>query len=215
MQYSLKSEYFHKINSGLRIFIKWLMSLVLLPPDLMESTFTAMYAKIKEKNCPKLLKLYKYYHKNWIIGKNWAMSEISQWGMYIRTNNDAERFHMKLMSSIEKCNVPFYELINILGDIASTTQTNAKMFAQGLIVSSQKKKTKSFEKELAKASDDLYNKKITAFQFLNILSETTHDNQLVDESWGLAHSRIDIMPEIEVSESDTEYDYTSESEIEP
>ena len=79
----------------------------------------------------------------------------------------------------------------------------------------KRKKTKSFEKELAKASDDLYNKKITAFQFLNILSETTHDNQLVDESWGLAHSRIDIMPEIEVSESESEYDYTSESEVEP
>ena len=89
MQYNLKGEYFHKINSGLRIFIKWLMSLVLLPTDLIQSTFKAMYDKIKEKNCPKLLKLYKYYDKNWIGGKNWAMSEISQWGMHIRTSNDA------------------------------------------------------------------------------------------------------------------------------
>merc|ERR1712120_119271 len=205
-QYNLKGEYYHKVNSGLRIFIKWLMSLVLLPTALIQSTFKAMHGKIKEKNCPKLLNLYKYYDKTWIGGKNWAISEICQWGNHIRTNNDAERFHMKLMSSIEKCNVPFYELINILGDIAITIPTTAKMFAQGLIISSQKKKTKSFELELTKASNELNNKQITPFQFLNILTETNHDNQLVNDSWGLAHSRIDTLPEIEISESDTEYD---------
>ena len=191
------------------------MALVLLPKNLIASTFKMIYDKIKEKNCEKLVNLYQYYEKTWINNSNWGIDEISQWRNHVRTNNDAERFHMKLMSSVNKCNVDFYELINILGDIADVIPTTAKMFAQGLIISSQKKKTKSFEKELAKASDDLYNKKITAFQFLNILSETTHDNQLVDESWGLAHSRIDIMPEIEVSESESEYDYTSESEVEP
>ena len=51
---------------------------------------------------------------------------------------------MKLMGSVQKCNVEFYEIINILGDIASNTLTNAKMFAQGLIVSYQKKKNKKF-----------------------------------------------------------------------
>ena len=117
------------------------------------------------------------------------------------------------MSSIEKCNVPFYELINILGDIADVIPTTTKMFAQGLINSSQKKRTKSFEKELTNASNDLTNKKMTPIQFLNILTQTNHDNQLVNDSWGLAHSRIDILPEIEISESDTEDDGdTSESE---
>ena len=58
--------------------------------------------------------------------------------MWIRY--DAERFHMKLMGSVKKSNVEFYELINILGDIATNTITNSKMFAQGLIVSYRKKK---------------------------------------------------------------------------
>ena len=129
---------------------------------------------------------------------------------HVRTNNDAERFHMKLMSSVNKCNVDFYELINILGDIGNVIPLTAKMFAQGMIDSSQKKKTKSFETELTNASNDLTNKKITPIQFLNILTQTNHDNQLVNHEWGLANSRIDTLPEVE---SDTEDDEdTNESE---
>ena len=108
----------------------------------------------------------------------------------------------------KKCNVEFYELINILGEIASNTLTNAKMFAQGLIVSYKKKKAKSFEKELLKSSNELRNNEINAFQFLNIISTSAHDNQLIDESWGLAHSRVDLLPEIDVDENDN----SSESE---
>ena len=65
-----------------------------------------------------------------------------------------------------------------------------------MIVSYKKKKSKSFEKELLKASDELRNDKINAFQFLNIISTLAHDNQLIDELWGLDHSRVDIMPEV-------------------
>ena len=70
------------------VFITWLMSLVLLPAQLMESTFKAMYEQIKGKEFTKLLK---------------------------------KRFHMMLMGLVPKCNVEFYEIINILGDIASNT----------------------------------------------------------------------------------------------
>ena len=67
---------------------------------------------------------------------------------------------MKLMGSVKKSNVEFYELINILGDIATNTIANSKMFAQGLIVSYRKKKAISFEKELLKASNELRNNEI-------------------------------------------------------
>merc|ERR1711874_347412 len=124
-----------------------------------------IYDKIKEKNCEKLVNLHGYYEKTWINNSNWGIDEISQWRNHVRTNNDAERFHMKLMSSVNKCNVDFYELINILGDIGNVIPLTAKMFAQGMIDSSQKKKTKSFETELKKATKKLTNKKITPIQF--------------------------------------------------
>merc|ERR1711874_335677 len=34
IQHNLKADYYHKANSGLRIYIKWLMELVLLPKNL-------------------------------------------------------------------------------------------------------------------------------------------------------------------------------------
>ena len=218
VQYGLQNEYYKKINSGLRCYIKWLMSLVLLPPDLMQTTFRLMFDKIKEKNCPKLKKLYLYYEKNWINGNNWSIEEICQWKQHIRTNNDAERFHMKLMSTVEKSNVPFYELVNILGDIGRYIWNNAKMFAQGLIGSYQKKEAKSFEQTLTKASNLLQNNKITPIQFLNLLSSSSHDNQIITEKW-IENSRVDCWPEMEIEEndaiseneeydsSDSEYDY--------
>ena len=77
-----------------------------------------------------------------------------------------------------------------------------------MIVSYKNNNSQSFEKELLKASDELRNDEINAFQFLNIISTSAHDNQLIDESWGLAHSRVDVMPEIDVEENDND----SESE---
>ena len=120
----------------------------------------------------------------------------------------------------EKYSCTIHVVEEILGDIASNTLTNAKMFAQGLIVCYKKKKSKSFEKELLKASDELRNDEINAFQFLNIISTSAHDNQLIDETWGLDHSRVDIMPEIDIeenvsnSESESEYVDSGESDVE-
>ena len=71
------------------------------------------------------------------------------------------------------------------------------------------KKTLSFEKELYEASIELRDNIINGFQFLNRISTSAHDNQLIDESWGLAHSRVDLLPEIDVDENDN----SSESEF--
>lgn len=178
------------------------MCLVLLPPDLMKPTFDAMHNKIKEKNGSNIIKLYKYYKDNWINGPNWSINDICQWGCTVRTNNDAERFHMKLMGKVEKANVEFYELVNILGNFATNTYMDARLFAQGLIDYRPKKKSLSFEKELLEASDLLRNKEISSFQFLNKVTSSKHDNQLVDETWGLDHSRVDLQPEVELDEED-------------
>ena len=92
--------------------------------------------------------------------------------------------------------------------------------AQELIVSYKNNNSTSFENELLKASDELRNDEINAFQFLNIISTSAHDNQLIDETWGLDHSRVDIMPEIDIeenvsnSESESEYVDSGESDVE-
>ena len=77
MQFNLKKDYYKKSNSGGRVFIKWLMLLVLLPLDLMTPTFNSMHNKMKEHNYTKLLKLYKYYKDNWIHGPHWSIEDMS------------------------------------------------------------------------------------------------------------------------------------------
>ena len=214
--FGLKKDYYNSNNSCARVFIKWLMSLVLLPETLMKPTFNSMHEKIKEYNCKKLLNLYKYYDNNWIDGPNWSTSDICQWGQAVRTNNDAERFHMKLMGSVQKTGLDFYDIVNILGEFGSNTMTYARMFVQGMIVTYKRKRFLSFEQELREASIDLRDNVTNSFQFLNRISTSAHDNQLIDETWGINHSRIDMMPEEDDDENSSESECVNsdDSEVE-
>ena len=202
VQFTLKRDYFVKANSGARVLMKWLMSLVLLPAPLMKPTFYAVFDKIKENNRTNLIKLFKYYENNWINGQNWSVNDICQWGCKVRTNNDAERFHMKLMARVKRTSVNFYELVNILGVIAENLVYDAKMFALSLINRKPRPSIISFVKLLEDVSQKLKDQCISPFEFLNKLTAANVDNQLVDKSWGLDHSRVDLRPESEEHDSD-------------
>ena len=156
----------------------------------MKPTFYAMFNKIKENNCTNLIKLFKYYENNWINGQNWSVNDICQWGCKVRTNNDAERFHMKLMARVKRTSVNFYELVNILGVIAENLVYDAKMFALSLINRKPRPSIISFVKLLEDVSQKLKDQCISPFEFLNKLTAANVDNQLVDKSWGLDHSRV-------------------------
>ena len=129
-------------------------------------------------------------------------SDICQWNCSVRTNNDAERFHMKLMGEANKTNMPFYELVNLLGSFATRVTMEAKTFAMGLLNTVPRKKVITFENELKKAQDSLRKNDISPIQFLNSLTSEKHNNRLVDERWGLNHSRIDVLPEAEDLDED-------------
>ena len=199
MSYGLKSNYYKKDNSGGRLFMKWLMNLVLLPNNLIEPTFFILFDKIKNYKCPKLIKLFDYYLRNWIKGKNWSITEICQWNCSVRTNNDAERFHMKLMTEARKPNMSFYDIVNLLGDVANRVLMDAKNFSMGLMNTFQRKQVKAFEAQLKTAQDQLRKGDINALQFLNLLT-TEENNRLVDETWCINHSRIEVEPETDSDE---------------
>ena len=196
VQYNLKKQYFiQKKTGGARLYIKWLLMLILLPKELIEPTFNVLLQKVKLSKCKKLEKLFKYYSDNWIHGNNWDLDDICQWGCSVRTNNDAERFHMKLNGSVQNTNVNFYDLINILGDFALRATWDVKIFAMNLVADQRKSTTIKFEQVLLDCCDKLQKREISSFQFLNTLSSAKHDNPLVDESWGVNFSRIDVMPD--------------------
>ena len=74
----------------------------------------------------------------------------------------------------------------------------------GLVANSKKKKIVKFEALLADACEKLQRKEISNFQFLNKLTCAEHDNPLVDETWGINFSRIDVVPEPEGYEPEDE-----------
>merc|ERR1712121_264911 len=196
VEYKLENHYFvRKKTGGARLFIKWLLVLVLLPKELIEPAFNELLQKVKLSKCKKLEKLFKYYYDNWIHGNNWDLDDICQWGCSVRTNNNAERFHMKLNGSVQKTNENFYDLINILGDFALRATCDAKIFALNLVADQKKKKTIKFEEVLLDSCGKLQRKEISNIQFLNNLTSAKHDNPLENESWGVNFSRIDVMPE--------------------
>ena len=111
---------------------------------------------------------------------------------------------MKFNGTVEKTNVNFYELINVLGGFAVKAVIEAKIFAMGLVEKKKRKKIVTFENLLLNACEKLQKGEITSFQFLTKLTTAKHDNPLVNESWGLNFSRIDLIPESEAFDDEDE-----------
>merc|ERR1711913_268089 len=206
IQNNLQPAYYNKKGSKVRLYVKWLMSLCLLPPNTITDTFNKIFKKVKTSKKKGLKELFTYFEKTWLTSNNWSITEISQWKSRIRTNNDAECFHMKLMGVVQKCNVDFYELVNILGDIGNYIPLTAKLLGQGMIKSTKRTKQKNFETLLRNASIELIAQNISPMQFISTLSESNHDNQLINHDWGVTNSRVDVKDD---DDSDTENDEES------
>ena len=216
IQNNLQPDYYDKKCSNIRLYIKWLMALCLLPPNAIAGTFNLIFIKVKNSNVQNLIHLFTYFEKTWLTNSNWSLNEITQWRNHIRTNNDAECFHMKLMNAVQRCNVDFYELVNILGDIGNNIPLTAKLLGQGMIKSTKRRKQKNFETLLTKLTIELMNQQITPMQFISSISESNHDNQLINHDWGVKHSRVDVMDDdnsdTENDNSDTEDEESTDSE---
>merc|ERR1711874_765030 len=72
--------------SNIRLYIKWLIALCLLPPTTIAHTFNLIFNKVKTSNSNNLINLFTYYEKTWLTNSNWSLNEITQWGNHIRTN---------------------------------------------------------------------------------------------------------------------------------
>ena len=145
MNLNLKKDYFNLKDPGTRIYIKWLMSLPLLPPAKMCEAFFELEENIYDKSCTNLKHLLAYYKKNWIYGKNWSVEDISVYREKIRTNNDAENFHNTLNFKIQRTHVDFYQLLIHLGEEAKWVEDHVHCLILGKSNSQKNKRTKDFE----------------------------------------------------------------------
>ena len=88
-------------------------------------------------------------------------------------------------------------IMYILGEIGENIVVEAKIFALSLLNRKPRPSIISFVNLLEDASKKLYDQHISPFEFLNKLTAANVDNQLIDETWGLEHSRVDLQPESE------------------
>ena len=75
-----------------------------------------------------------------------------------------------------------------------------------MIKSTRRTKQKNFETIRKNASIELMSKRISPIQFVNILSESNHDNQIINHDWGVNNSRVDLKDD---DDSDIENDEDS------
>ena len=115
----------------------------------------------------------------------------------IRTNNDSEKFHNNLNFKIQKSNVSFYELVDHLGKEAQWLPVQIQSLLNDQLYPIKTKKQKKFEDLLELNWQKLDNSQLTAIQFLHEMNHMKCTDDLINESWSLNFSRIDLQPEEE------------------
>ena len=214
MTFNLKKDYFNPKDSGTRIYIKWLMSLPLLPAAKIPETFFELEENIYDRNCTNLKHLMGYFKKNWIYGKNWSVEDICAYGEKIRTNNDAESFHNTLNFKIQKTNVDFYRLLLHLGEEAIWVENQVHCLILGKSKSQKTKEQKIFEDLLQKNWEKIGNNEIDAIQFLHNMNHMKQGHDLISQEWSINFSRIDLEPEEEDQEEEDEEEEEEDEEYE-
>ena len=148
MNYNLKKDYFNEKDSGTRVYIKWLMSLPLLPVPQMLEAFSSL------------------------------------------ENNN-------LNYKIQKTNVDFYELLGHLGEEAKWLNFQVRSLISDKLSPLKTKKQKNFEELLKENWEKLDKSHLTAIQFLHEINNMKYGDDLINESWSLNFSRVDLEPEEE------------------
>ena len=197
MSFNLKKDYFNPKDSGTRTYIKWLMSLPLLPEQQMREAFSELEKNMKDRRCTNLKHLLTYFKNNWIDGRNWSAKDICVYKQKIRTNNDAEKFHNNLNYQIQKTNISFYPLVDHLAKQAQWIPLQIQSLINNQLSPIKTAKQKKFEDLLEKNYKKLDNSKLSPIQFLHEMNQMKYTDDFISEEWSLNFSRIDLQPEEE------------------
>jgi len=91
------------------------MSLHLIPYDKIPRVFNQLKLKALVINNPLLDKFVSYVERNWIASTKWPPVVWSQFMQYLRTNNDVEGWHSRLIRlKGAKAGMNFYALLPLL-----------------------------------------------------------------------------------------------------
>ena len=96
--------------------------------------------------------------------------------------------------------VDFYELLVHLGDEANWVEYHVQSLITGKLSPLKTTKQKLFEDLLKRNWEKIDKSEITAIQFLHEMNNMKYGDELINESWSLNFSRVDLEPEEEDEE---------------
>ena len=134
------------------------MALPLLPKEHIVGAFHKITKSVVEADATagleKLKELVEYIRNTQIESNQFSPSSWCWYRQAIRTNNDVEGWHARLIRSAEKGNQPFYKLISLLGKEAKIVELNCVLVKNERLARRQKRTTVQSTKKLIKWWDD-------------------------------------------------------------
>ncbi|XP_071806979.1 uncharacterized protein [Asterias amurensis] len=113
-----------------------LMGLPFLPAEFIHPMFQSLRRKA---GTPMLQRVFDYVAATWITGPVWPPTTWSCYGQSIRTNNDCEGWHLRLLTKARKIKVPMYLLIKVLHDEALFVEVQVKLVSEHKLKKHQRK----------------------------------------------------------------------------
>ena len=182
----LKRQY-HK-DSGTQRLCRHLMSLPMIPKELIMAEFIRIEKELQDSVVPGLCELATYMRSTWIEGRMWTPSDWCQHGQQIRTNNDVEGYHNGLNQRCQQANKPFYALAENLHNEAKTVCRTVRQMYRGEITRRRRNATLVRQVALDSMWKDLKNKTISPKTVLENVSRMMTPN----EWWALNESRVEL-----------------------
>ena len=126
-------------NKEFTAFIKNLMAITFLPPDLIRSTYSQLQVPpLHNNDGSKLKRIIGYFERQWLTKV--LPEELSIFDIDKRTNNGAECYHRQLKGRI-KCSHPrIWNFLSILNEIITDTNLEIVRCLQGLEITRPRKK---------------------------------------------------------------------------
>ena len=169
-EFKLDNEYDNEPHT--HRFCRQLMALPLLPKEHIVGAFNRITKYVVEAaGLPKHKKLVNYMRSTWIDSNQFPPSSWCWFREAIRTNNDVEGWHTRLIKNAETGNQPFYKLITLLGSEAQVVELHCVLVKQHRLTRKQRKSTVESTVDLIELWDRYADKLIQWQKLLEKASE--------------------------------------------
>ena len=162
-------------DTGTRHFCKKLMSLPLIPYNKINQVYEELLSEYPLT--PKLSNLCTYFERVWLNSKVFTPESWSWFNEPIRTNNDVEGSHRRLNTRAQHNTLPFYPLMELLGEESSYVDYQHAMVASDTLSRNVSKRQSERQCILFELWFQYFNKELTPMELLCEIFDSTEPSK--------------------------------------